>query len=66
MRLHRNFQTNYYPFVKHIWVKCTDLVQIRKKYFLGETFVFTFFLSFIPEAIFDFLSEIGVLKKYEV
>ena len=27
--------------IKHILIECADLVEVRKKYFLGEIFVFT-------------------------
>ena len=48
--------------VKHILIECTDLLEIRKKYF-GEKSLFSLFWNVIPEIIFDFLREIGVFCK---
>ena len=48
--------------VKHILIKCADLLEIRKKYF-EEKSLFSLFWNVIPEIIFDFLREIGVFYK---
>ena len=51
--------------VKHILIKCADLLEIRKKYF-EERSLYSLFRNAIPEIIFDFLREIGAFTKYEV
>ena len=45
--------------VKHILIECADWLDIRKKYF-EERSLYTLSRNVIPEAIFDFLREIGV------
>ena len=45
--------------VKHIWFECSDLLEIRKKYF-EERSLYSLFRTVIPEIIFDFLQGIGV------
>ena len=44
------------------FVQCADLLEIRKKYF-EEKSLYSLFQNAIPEVIFDFLLEIGVLYK---
>ena len=48
--------------VKHILIECTDLLEIRKKYF-EEKSLYSLFRNVIPEVVFDFLREIGVFYK---
>ena len=48
--------------VKHILIECADLLEIRKKYF-EEKSLYSLFRNVIPEVIFDFLREIGVLQN---
>ena len=48
--------------VKHIFIECTDLLEIRKKYF-EEKSLYSLFRNVIPEVIFDFLREIDVFYK---
>ena len=48
--------------VKHILIECADFLEIRKKHF-EERFLFSLFRNVIPEIIFDFLREIGVLSN---
>ena len=48
--------------VKHILTECADLLEIRKKYF-EEKSLYSLFRNVIPEVIFDFLREIGVLQN---
>ena len=48
--------------VKHVLIECADLLEIRKKYF-EERSLYSLFLNVIPEIIFDFLREIGVLHN---
>ena len=48
--------------VKHILIECADVLEIRKKYF-GERSLYSLFRNVIPEIIFDFLREIGLLYK---
>ena len=48
--------------VKHILIECADLLEIRKKYF-EEKSLYSLFQNVIPEIIFDFLREIGVLQN---
>ena len=48
--------------VKHILIECADLLEIRKKYF-EEKSLYSLFRNVIPEIIFDFLREIGLLYK---
>ena len=48
--------------VKHIFIECADLVEIRKKYF-EERSLYSLFRNVIPEIIFDFLREVGVFYK---
>ena len=45
--------------VKHILIKCADLLEIRKKYF-EERSLYSLFRNIIPEKMFDILREIGV------
>ena len=51
--------------VKYILLECVHLMEIRNKYF-EENSLYSLFLNVIPEIIFDFLPEIGVLYKIEV
>ena len=48
--------------IKHILTECADLLETRKKYF-EEKSLYSLFRNAIPEVIFDFLLEIGVLYK---
>ena len=48
--------------VKHILIECTDLLEIRKKYF-EEKPLYSLFRNVIPGLIFDFLREIGLFYK---
>ena len=48
--------------VKHILTECADLLETRKKYF-EEKSLYSLFRNVIPEVIFDFLREIGVLQN---
>ena len=49
--------------VKHILIKCADLVEIRKKYF-GERSLYSLFRNVLPKVIFFyFLREIGLFYK---
>ena len=48
--------------VRHILIECTDLLEIRNKYF-EEDFLYLLFRNVIPEVVFDFLREIGVFYK---
>ena len=48
--------------VNHILIECADLVEVRQKYFEERT-LYSLFRNVIPEVIFDFLREIGVLYK---
>ena len=48
--------------INYILIECADLVQIRKKYF-QERYLYSLLRNIIPEAIFDFLREIGVFCK---
>ena len=48
--------------VKQSLIECADLLEIRKKYF-EEKSLYSLFRNVIPEIIFDFLREIGVLYK---
>ena len=48
--------------VKHILIKCTALLEIRKKYF-EKSSLYSLFRNVIPEIIFDFLRETGVFYK---
>ena len=48
--------------VKHILIECADLLEIRKKYF-EERSLYSLFRNVIPEIMFDFLRETGVVYK---
>ena len=48
--------------VKHNLIEWADLLEIRKKYFEVRS-LYSLFRNVIPEIIFDFLREIGVLYK---
>ena len=49
--------------VKHILIECTELLEIRKKYF-EERSLYSLFRNVIPEKKkIDFLREIGVFYK---
>ena len=48
--------------VKHIFIECADLLEIRKKYFEKRS-LHSLFRNVIPEIIFDFLREIGAVYK---
>ena len=48
--------------VKHIFIECADLSEIRKKYF-EKRFLYSLFRNGISEIIFDYLREIGVFYK---
>ena len=48
--------------VKHIFIECADLLEIRKKYFEKRS-LHSLFRNVIPEIIFDFLREICVFYK---
>ena len=50
--------------VKLIFIECTDLLEIRKKY-CEEKSLYSLFLNVIPEIFFDFLREIGVFYKIQ-
>ena len=56
------FACNTVITVKHILIECTDLLEIRKKYF-EEKSLYSLFRNVIPEIIFDFLREIDVFYK---
>ena len=47
---------------KHISIECTDLVEIRKKYF-EERSLYSLFRNVIPKVIFDFLRDWCVLQN---
>ena len=47
--------------VKHILIKCADLVEVRKKYF-EEKSLDSLFRNVNPE-VFDYLKEIGMFDK---
>ena len=51
--------------VKHVFIECADLLEIRKKYF-EEISLYSLFRNVIPDIIFDFMREIGIFTKYEV
>ena len=56
----------YYHHNQTILIEWADLAEVRKKYF-EVRFLYSLFRNVIPEAIFDFLREIGVFyKKHEV
>ena len=48
--------------VKHILIKCADLLEIRKKYF-EERSLYSLFRNVILEIFFYFLREIGMFYK---
>ena len=48
--------------IKHILTECTDLLEVRKKYFKQKS-LYSLFLNVSPEIIFDFLRETGVFYK---
>ena len=48
--------------IKHIFIECADLLDTRKKYF-EEKSLYSLFRNVIPEVVFDFLREIGVLQN---
>ena len=48
--------------VKHILLEGADVLEIRKKYF-EEKSLYSLFRNVIPEVVFDFLREIGVLQS---
>ena len=48
--------------VKHIFIECADLLEIRKKY-SAERSLYSLFRNMILEIIFDFLREISVFYK---
>ena len=48
--------------VKHILIECADLLEIRKKCFEQKP-LYSLFRNVIPEIIFYFLREIGVLQN---
>ena len=47
--------------VKHIWIECADLAEVRKKYF-EEKSLDSLFRNVNPE-VFDYLKEIGMFDK---
>ena len=48
--------------MKHIWIECADLVEVRKKY-SEERSLYSLFRNVNPEKNFDYVKEIGKFRK---
>ena len=49
--------------VKHILIKCADLVEVRRKNYIEERFLYSLFRNVNPDNFFDNMKEIGMFHK---